>query len=261
MDNGEIMCYEKFCKLYNFQPPFTLYYGLISIIKSLDLHYDIEYIVSHSPFYPPFLQVVKKSPKGSKDFYYTLINNSWKKPICEKKWEKEFNIEESKYWWKTQNNIIFKATNDMQIRWFQYRIMHRILATNTFLCKIGIVESELCTFCNVHQETLSHLFWECPYVSEIWDRIHDWLEELSGIDIGLNKMICILGKHFKNNIFNLIFCIVKKHIYRKRCLKQIPSFEGIKKEIFYYYECERYIYRKNCEIEKFERRWNCVKFE
>jgi hypothetical protein len=28
--------------------------------------------------------------------------------------EKEFNIEESKNWWKNQNNIIFKATNHLK---------------------------------------------------------------------------------------------------------------------------------------------------
>ena len=80
------------------------------------------------------------------------------------KWEKEFNLEVDSNWWKTKNSLIFKVTNDIQIRWFQYRIMRRILATNTFLCMIGITDSELCTFCNEYPETLNHLFWECEYI-------------------------------------------------------------------------------------------------
>ena len=27
-DTGELMCYEEFCNQYNFNPPFTLYYGI-----------------------------------------------------------------------------------------------------------------------------------------------------------------------------------------------------------------------------------------
>ena len=100
------------------------------------------------------------------------------------KWEKEFNLEVDSNWWKTK-----KVTNDIQIRWFQYRIMRRILATNTFLCKIGITDSELCTFCNEYPETLNHLFWECEYTSEIWEEIHEWIKELSGIDIYMNTLL------------------------------------------------------------------------
>ena len=178
------------------------------------------------------------------------------------KWEKEFNLEVNSNWWKTKNSIIFKATNDIQIRWFQYRIMRRILATNTFLCKIGITDSELCTFCNVYPEPLNHLFWECEYTSEIWEEIHEWIKELSGIDIYMNKIDIVIGKHYKCcNTLNLLICLVKKHIYRKRCLNQIPSFQGAKYEILYYYECEKYIYRKNCEMDKFEKRWNCLSLD
>ena len=60
--------------------------------------------------------------------------------------------------------MFFRITNDVQLRWFHYRIIHRILATNTLLYKIGIEDSDLCTFCKCNAETLSHLFWECYYV-------------------------------------------------------------------------------------------------
>jgi hypothetical protein len=67
---------------------------LLKNIKRLDLHYGTEYIISHLLF----LQIIKKCRKGSKYVYNTLINNTWKKPVCERKWEKEFNIEERKNW-------------------------------------------------------------------------------------------------------------------------------------------------------------------
>ena len=41
--------------------------------------------------------------------------------------------------------------------------------------------------------------WECEYTSEIWEEIHKWIKELSGIDIYMNKMDIIL-----ENIINAV---------------------------------------------------------
>ena len=54
------------------------------------------------------------------------------------KWEKEFNLEVNSNWWKTKNSLIFKVTNDIQIRWFQYRIMRRILLQTHFYVKLEL---------------------------------------------------------------------------------------------------------------------------
>jgi len=35
-------------------------------------------------------------------------------------------------------------------------------AQNNFLKKIGLVDSEKCTFCERETEKLAHLFWACP---------------------------------------------------------------------------------------------------
>jgi uncharacterized membrane protein YagU involved in acid resistance len=73
----------------------------------------------------------------------------------------------------------------MQIKWFQYRIVHIILATNMFLYKIEIVVVFVIFYRNV---------------SEIWNRIHNWMKELSGLDIVMNKLSIILRKHYIKTI-------------------------------------------------------------
>lgn len=50
------------------------------------------------------------------------------------------------------------------------------------------------------------------------------------------------------------------YIYRRRSRKELPSFTGIKREILYYYKCEKFIYTKNCELEKFHVRWARLSF-
>ena len=52
----------------------------------------------------------------------------------------------------------FQYTKDTTLRWFQYRISHRILATNEYLFKLKLKDSKLCRFCNIKHESVIHLF-------------------------------------------------------------------------------------------------------
>jgi hypothetical protein len=164
----------------------------------LKLNYDSKCIARNRPYYPIFLQIIRNNKQGSRDFYDISIDQKWKKPKCELRWEQELNLEVNHLWWKKQNDIFFKITDDIQLRWFHYRIVRRILATNTLLFKIGIEESDLCTFCKCNAETLGHLFWECRYVSQIWDNLAAWIKEEFDLDIPLDVL---LGKNTNFIIF------------------------------------------------------------
>ena len=65
------------------------------------------------------------------------------------KWEKEVHkgvvIED--YNWSYIYCIPFSVTKDTKLQDFQYKLVHRILITNSFLYKCGLKETELCTFC------------------------------------------------------------------------------------------------------------------
>ena len=80
---------------------------------------------------------------------------------------------------------------------FNIAICAEFLLQTHFFWKIGITNSKSCTFCNVYPETLNHLFWGCEYTSEIWEEIYEWIKELSGIDIYMNKMDIII-ENIKN---------------------------------------------------------------
>ena len=71
---------------------------------------------------------------------------------------------------------IFQCTSDSTLRWFQYRLSHRILAnvTNDYLFRINITHTFQCTFCKNDTETLLHLFVDCKHVQEIWHKLEHW---------------------------------------------------------------------------------------
>ena len=99
---------------------------------------------------------------GSKKVYNELINKN-ENPTCQAKWNHLFQ----KVDWKKIHGLVFRITRDTYIQWLQTRIIHRILATNSLLFKMNIVNDILCTFCLSEEETFLHLFWNCNVVQSV----------------------------------------------------------------------------------------------
>ena len=95
---------------------------------------------------------------------------------------------------------------------FQYKIYHRILATNKFLMKIGILDSDKCFFCHDEPETVIHFFWLCNIVQYLWDTLSNLIAEKTGIIISFSLSTVILGyceKDFMNNSINFVILVTK----------------------------------------------------
>ena len=85
----------------------------------------------------------------------------------------------------------FSATSDTVLTSFQYKILHRIQTTNTYLFTCKLKNSNLCDFCSSSIETIEHKFWECPITQHLWSQLVNFLNN-TGIMITLNIMdVCI----------------------------------------------------------------------
>ena len=60
---------------------------------------------------------------------------------------------------------------DVRTREFQYKVVNGILFTNSKLCKFGLVESLLYTFCGKEEEIPEHLFIFRSYSCAFWNEI------------------------------------------------------------------------------------------
>ena len=63
------------------------------------------------------------------------------------------------------------CTKSTQLWNFQFKLLHRIIATINFLYKIGMKDSALCEICQEDNETLLHLFWECKLLRTFWAEV------------------------------------------------------------------------------------------
>ena len=73
--------------------------------------------------------------------------------------------------WRTIYLLPRLCTISTKIRTFQFKFLHRRIATNTCLSKVGISDTALCDLCKTDKETLIHLFWECSVIKAFWERV------------------------------------------------------------------------------------------
>ena len=74
-------------------------------------------------------------------------------------------------------NLEVNCTTETKLRVFQFKFLHRRVATNDFLHKIGLKEVDSCSFCNDSTETLMHLFWYCNYTQTFWKNAFQWISQ------------------------------------------------------------------------------------
>jgi hypothetical protein len=85
------------------------------------------------------------------------------------------------------------------------------------MCKIK--DSNLCTFCNLHEETIEHVLWACPQVNDLWHNLEICLWPYINIAPVLNQKNILLGIYNYENctLLNFICLIVKLYIYVQKC--------------------------------------------
>ena len=157
-----------------------------------------------------------KSRKGSKGMY-TVLNRKTVHISAERKWENILNKYDIE--WKNIHFHCTKHTKNTKLCWFQYRIIHRILGTNTFLYKIKVKDCNLCTFCKEEPETIEHLLWGCHQVSDLWHGLNRWIFQLTYIEIPLNLEIVMFGllhPYDANLTKNKIILLTKFYIFRTK---------------------------------------------
>ena len=195
-----------------------------------------------------------KNKKGVKDFYQLYINKIYCRPVSQQKWESKLNFIHDEKWWENKYKMIFKLTQDVKIRWFNYRIIHRLLATNEYLHKIGIEDSSTCDFCNDDIENLQHVFWECNLVKPIWVELCNWVNQELDLNISLTLEDVLFGSDIEKELNNVI-SLFKSFIYSSKIKQTIPSFRGAKMYFLNYKKIDKFIFKGKSKLKTFEKKW------
>jgi hypothetical protein len=118
----------------------------------LDIHFD-----THDTSDTFVKKIV--SNKTAKFIYRSLIDNIVQNPTDKfLKWEKLLDIEITD--WSEYFVIMKRSCRDTYLRNFQFKFLHRVIATNSFLYKIKLKDTHLCTFCKANSWILDNIIYK-----------------------------------------------------------------------------------------------------
>ena len=102
--------------------------------------------------------------------------------------------------------------------------LNNILFTNPKLIKIGLLESEKCSFCTIYKEDLYHLFYDCSYVRTFWKRFCNWWSNLLSENLSSSLKDIIVGILNRKDILNYLIILGKLCIWDRRRNKSFQKF-------------------------------------
>jgi hypothetical protein len=147
------------------------------------------------------------------------------------RWRSE--LETDIYFDNVYSNIS-KINDDYKPQNFQYKLLQQILPTNTFLVKIGIKDSDLCSFCKITTDSIMHYIWQCPNVQEFRQQVGRWLEEIFEIPIQLNIENTVFNTNtdeFPYEIINFVLLFAKHFIHCCKWSNHLPTTELLKAKL------------------------------
>ena len=260
----ETNTYHSFRNLQNnFNLPNTDYLGYLSLINSIprDWKRKLYHENSNIPAEKKILYQLKNTIHTNRFIYNCFLNNNPMNEIkSETKWNEQFSNE--RLHWKNIYSTIFKTTNDIRLRNFQYKYLMRIIPTNQFLAKCQIVNSSLCEFCIMEIETFSHLFWECTFVQQCWASLSDFFNRCDiNVNIDLKTInFGIIQSNPNCNVIvqNFIIYLGKYFIFQSKHKKEIPNIQHFKSYLITRIKLEKEIAMLNDKLAFFETKWRNI---
>ena len=223
-DSHNFMSLESFQNKYELHVKPLSLFGIISAVKLLQRQIPKTQL-KHESLFDTFL----KSQKSSRIVYQKLISDKVERPLsCQEKWHKDISSTNETVDWRKVYQTSTAYTRSSKLIDFNFRFLHRRLATNSYLHKIGIREDNNCTFCHNEKEDLMHLFWQCEKTTIFWQNLSLWLQSCQILTSENNLHLeTALGLKPDSSNFRLQinFCclLAKQHIWICRLRELYPT--------------------------------------
>lgn len=228
-DENNFLSFSDFTDRYNIETNFLTFQGVLSAVKALWKSNAANFRngnATHECIIDTFL----KTKKPNRLAYKILVSKKQKRPItAQTKWIADCTLETQEIIdWKTVYRTPFLCTKFTKLIVFQFKLLHRRLATNSFLTKINLKDNEQCTFCQNDKETLIHLFWTCEISTLFWQGFKQWAINRGELSSNTNlSPYLVLGlKPNKNKSINLYFLIARYFIWICKMRSLSPRIEN-----------------------------------
>ena len=237
--NGMFLTFEEFkIKTPTLKIDFLTYHGILRAVEVYRKRLNIKVVaIPPNTYSKTWSVILSKNKKAT----YEMLISTIEVPTATLRWTDQcnYNID-----WKLVFNKTRKIT-DLHKRWFQLRILHRIIATQNYLFKINLVNDNLCSFCKNETESILHLFWECVYTQMFWADVHIWLyiNCIHLYNFNFSEQLVIFGydnSTVTDSVIDSIILLGKYHIFKSKNNGSRPSIQCFKRLFYSNYIIEQH---------------------
>lgn len=250
-DEGNLLNYEQFCTKHNFNPSFLDFIRLRNALPK-------EFIFLSKNF----LAHQKAQPRLPIPMIHGISIVDKK---CCNSFIRKCLTDELFPGLQNKNDILFKFNKSTvsklrtmylsfpiapKIKETHFKIMNDIYPSKELLRLRFNVQDNSCTFCNTDIETTDHLFFSCCMVQMFWTQLQNWLKEIfpssmyhfTRDDITFGVLV---NNKKEELCINVILCIAKFCIHKRKCQKYPPNFSVFKNELKLYIKSLKCMKRPN----------------
>ena len=215
-NNGEILSLDHIHNIMSLNCNFLLYNRIRKKIQLLIGNSQIFENNIIRPRLPYILYIIEACTKGNKNTYFNslpAISNIMVN--LQNKWSERLNDDIRI---DTISNSFKNAKNyspSVYQHFIQYKLIHKRVVHNQLLHKMKITDNPNCQFCNA-QETIEHIYLECPNVIRIWQDTENWVKSLNYPHFKISDTEKIFGEKYNYQLKHLIIISIKDVIYQKR---------------------------------------------
>ena len=223
-DSGIIIKWEVFKQLHSL--PESVYFKWLQVLDSIPEKWKIAIkcdkgrskifceLKPHIIFKGSILPINKLSSKKN---YQIFIDGKSSLPTSQKYFSELFDNPSLP--WKKIYGLPMKVTIDAYTRNFQYKCLNNILYLNAVLFKMKLSDTHSCSYCKLHDETISHLFYECIYTKNMWTDVQTFfMNQIRLPDLTLQSALFGFIEANKEDymLVNVILLTFKITLYQQR---------------------------------------------
>ena len=253
-ENGSFLSHLEFNRKYVLRTDFITYYGCVQAIKKYSKQMNIEIHSNNARDQNKTIETILSASRGAKIYYDILIEDN-KKPNCCDKWDEK--LQKGINWRMTFLKI--HKIQEVKLKWFQMRLIHRIIAVNKTLVKMKITNDSRCSFCRKEVDSIEHLFWRCDHAQQFWNAFTQYINRCEHAhNIRFDEELVLFGNRTgfeSDDVFDLILLLAKHFMYRCYLEKTLPKIEVFSKSLTYRFNTEKHIAFQDMEFVSFRTKW------
>jgi len=252
-DDGNYLPFDEFCgKYFVLKVNFLQYRGVIDAIRQYQNKLQVETMAGYKLHTVKIWKIINEGNNSVQ----RLFTDMDLLPVGIQKWNNTF-IDLN---WKQIFHKCHKVTGDCQLKWLQFRIIHRILPTNRYLFLRKIVDSPICSICQSGEETIVHLLWHCQHVAIFWNDLGELLKSKCThfVNFHFQEVLVLFGAQvnvYTDSAFDMIVLFAKYYIYKCKWTNSKPKVHIFMKMLKNRYKLERLNSIRLDKIKRFDLCW------